>query len=212
MIPILSPSRCSYVVRPSSGIAEPKSQVQVQVIMQAQKEAPADLNQCKDKFMVQYVAVGPGEEAGADAFKSGAQKEHRLRVILEAPASPPSTIPEAAEAEGETTPRGAAPAAAHASHAASPSPMQPAGSYAEKLRRAESDREAARAENADIKTRLTKVTADRDAIKKTLDQVELQMASKRPGPGAADPSFKFKTSLVHLILAVILAFALGYLF
>ena len=31
-----------YVVRPSSGVCEPKSSVSIQVIMQAQKDYPAD--------------------------------------------------------------------------------------------------------------------------------------------------------------------------
>ncbi len=43
------PTFCRYVVRPSSGIADAKSQTQVQVIMQAQKDYPADFANCKDK-------------------------------------------------------------------------------------------------------------------------------------------------------------------
>ncbi len=38
-----------YVVRPSSGIMDAKSPIQVQVIMQAQKDYPADFANCKDK-------------------------------------------------------------------------------------------------------------------------------------------------------------------
>lgn len=50
-----------YVVRPSSGICEPGDRVTVQVIMQAQKEFPSDLKNCKDKFLVQTVLLQPGE-------------------------------------------------------------------------------------------------------------------------------------------------------
>ena len=36
-----------YVVRPSAGMAEPRSLVSIQVIMQAQKDYPADFLVCK---------------------------------------------------------------------------------------------------------------------------------------------------------------------
>lgn len=40
---------------------EPRSTANVQVIMQAQKEYPADMAACKDKFLVQTEALPPGE-------------------------------------------------------------------------------------------------------------------------------------------------------
>eukprot|EP00775_Hariotina_reticulata_P009699 gene9699-9858_t len=59
-----------YVVRPSSGVVEPKSTANVQVIMQVQKEFPADFANCKDKFLVQVKCLEPSEEITQDTFKS----------------------------------------------------------------------------------------------------------------------------------------------
>eukprot|EP00877_Chromochloris_zofingiensis_P008657 jgi/Chrzof1/4044/Cz13g18090.t1 len=65
-----------YVVRPSSGIVEPKTTANVQVIMQ-------DINQ--------------------ETFKATGHKDTRIRVILEGPPAPPSPVPEVNENEDEST-------------------------------------------------------------------------------------------------------------
>ncbi|KAE8157795.1 PapD-like protein [Aspergillus tamarii] len=46
-----------YCVRPNSGRIEPGKSVDVQVLLQAMKEEPAPDAKCKDKFLVQTVAV-----------------------------------------------------------------------------------------------------------------------------------------------------------
>ncbi|KKK14677.1 hypothetical protein P175DRAFT_0106956 [Aspergillus ochraceoroseus IBT 24754] len=46
-----------YCVRPNSGRIEPGKNVEVQVLLQAMKEQPAPDAKCKDKFLVQTVAV-----------------------------------------------------------------------------------------------------------------------------------------------------------
>jgi hypothetical protein len=46
-----------YCVRPNSGRIEPGKTVDVQVLLQAMKEEPAPDAKCKDKFLVQTVAV-----------------------------------------------------------------------------------------------------------------------------------------------------------
>ncbi|OJJ71384.1 hypothetical protein ASPBRDRAFT_196890 [Aspergillus brasiliensis CBS 101740] len=46
-----------YCVRPNSGRIDPGKNVEVQVLLQAMKEEPADDAKCKDKFLVQTVAV-----------------------------------------------------------------------------------------------------------------------------------------------------------
>ncbi|XP_076928412.1 vesicle-associated protein 1-2-like [Bidens hawaiensis] len=48
-----------YCVRPNTGVVSPKSTCEIIVTMQAQKEAPPDM-QCKDKFLLQSVTVSPG--------------------------------------------------------------------------------------------------------------------------------------------------------
>ncbi|GLI76975.1 phosphatidylinositol-binding protein scs2 [Penicillium ochrochloron] len=50
-----------YCVRPNSGRIEPGKQVDVQVLLQAMKEQPSDDQKCKDKFLVQSVAVTGGD-------------------------------------------------------------------------------------------------------------------------------------------------------
>ncbi|KAM0069806.1 putative major sperm protein (MSP) [Helianthus debilis subsp. tardiflorus] len=51
-----------YCVRPNTGVVSPKSTCEIIVTMQAQKEAPPDM-QCKDKFLLQSVTVGSGATA-----------------------------------------------------------------------------------------------------------------------------------------------------
>ncbi|KAG2324828.1 hypothetical protein Bca52824_007556 [Brassica carinata] len=51
-----------YCVRPNTGVVLPRSSSEVLVTMQAQKEAPADM-QCKDKFLLQCVVASPGATA-----------------------------------------------------------------------------------------------------------------------------------------------------
>ncbi|VAI58958.1 unnamed protein product [Triticum turgidum subsp. durum] len=45
-----------YCVRPNNGIVAPRSTFDVLVTMQAQREAPPDM-QCRDKFLVQSAVV-----------------------------------------------------------------------------------------------------------------------------------------------------------
>ena len=46
-----------YCVRPSSGYVEPGTTKEVQVILQAQREQPQFLGDCKDKFLIQTVPI-----------------------------------------------------------------------------------------------------------------------------------------------------------
>lgn len=92
-----------YCVRPSSGIIEPNGFKEVQVIMQAQREAPISYSDCRDKFLVQCVKVGAGvSEVTSDLFdpaKGDGLRQTKLRVILIPPAKPPSPVPEGNESE-----------------------------------------------------------------------------------------------------------------
>ncbi|KAL3649441.1 Vesicle-associated protein 1-2 [Castilleja foliolosa] len=91
-----------YCVRPNTGVVVPRSSCDVQVTMQAQKEAPPDL-ECRDKFLLQCVAVRPGSTAKditAEMFnkESGNQvDEFKLRVIYVPPPQPPSPVREGSE-------------------------------------------------------------------------------------------------------------------
>ncbi|KAK2650601.1 hypothetical protein Ddye_018090 [Dipteronia dyeriana] len=90
-----------YCVRPNTGVVLPGSSCSVTVTMQAQKEAPPDL-QCKDKFLLQSVAAPDGattKDIGPELFNKEEGKvveEFKLRVIY-VPANPPSPVPEGSE-------------------------------------------------------------------------------------------------------------------
>ncbi|XP_022996410.1 vesicle-associated protein 1-2-like [Cucurbita maxima] len=98
-----------YCVRPNTGVVSPGSTCDVIVTMQAQKEAPADM-QCKDKFLLQSVKTFDGATAkdiNAEMFNKEAGhvvEECKLKVVYSPPAQPPSPVPEGSE-EG-SSPRG----------------------------------------------------------------------------------------------------------
>lgn len=90
-----------YCVRPNIGVVLPGSTCDVTVTMQAQREAPPDL-QCKDKFLVQSVAAENGaatQDINAAMFNKEPGKvvdECKLRVIY-VPTSSPSSLSEESE-------------------------------------------------------------------------------------------------------------------
>ncbi|KAG8476122.1 hypothetical protein CXB51_032912 [Gossypium anomalum] len=88
-----------YCVRPNTGVVLPRSTCDVIVTMQAQKEAPPDM-QCRDKFLLQSVKVNDGLTANditAEMFNKEAGnvvEECKLKVVY---ISPPSTAQEGSE-------------------------------------------------------------------------------------------------------------------
>ncbi|KAJ0960225.1 hypothetical protein J5N97_001937 [Dioscorea zingiberensis] len=91
-----------YSVRPNTAVVLPGSTCDVTVTMQAQKEAPDDM-QCKDKFLFQSVVaehgattkdINPEMQFNKEAGK--AVEEFKLRVVY-IPANPPSPVPEEPE-------------------------------------------------------------------------------------------------------------------
>lgn len=92
-----------YCVRPSSGVVEPQTTKDVQVIMQAQREYPANMADCKDKFLVQWVTMQPHvQDVTAETFDTTINRDvrqARLRVNLVGPPKPPSPVPEGTEEE-----------------------------------------------------------------------------------------------------------------
>eukprot|EP00271_Cylindrocystis_brebissonii_P016032 TRINITY_DN39176_c0_g1_i1.p1 TRINITY_DN39176_c0_g1~~TRINITY_DN39176_c0_g1_i1.p1 ORF type:complete len:240 (+),score=49.35 TRINITY_DN39176_c0_g1_i1:212-931(+) len=97
-----------YCVRPNTGVVPPQSSAEVTVMMQAQKEAPADL-QCKDKFLVQSVTVPQGsanKENTQELFTEESGREihnAKLRVVYVAPPPLPAPVMESPD-EGVLTP------------------------------------------------------------------------------------------------------------
>ncbi|WCJ25933.1 vesicle associated protein [Euphorbia peplus] len=98
-----------YCVRPNAGVVLPRSTCDVIVTMQAQKEAPSDM-QCKDKFLLQSVKTHDGaaaKDVNPEMFNKEAGhhvEECKLRVLYVSPPQPPSPVPEGSD-EG-SSPRG----------------------------------------------------------------------------------------------------------
>uniref|UniRef100_A0A7S3VQW3 MSP domain-containing protein n=1 Tax=Dunaliella tertiolecta TaxID=3047 RepID=A0A7S3VQW3_DUNTE len=186
-----------YVVRPSSGIAEAKSQVNVQVIMQAQKEYPPDFQNCRDKFMIQVTPLEGDETLDKDTFNKDLRRdmqEHRLKVVMESPAAPPSPVPEANEGDAEA--EGGFKHTAGDSQSPMPAPAPaPAGNGA--------SQEA-------LKLQLDRVKREREDLRKKLDEATLQggpMGSRGKTDSAA---LKSRVKVVHIILVAIIAFLIGH--
>lgn len=94
-----------YCVRPNTGLVLPGATCEITVTMQAQRDAPPDM-QCKDKFLVQSVVVSDGfleQDISQDLFNKEPGKEvseTKLRVLYIAPPQLPSPALEAEAEEG----------------------------------------------------------------------------------------------------------------
>ncbi|KAF4625109.1 hypothetical protein G7Y89_g13061 [Cudoniella acicularis] len=87
-----------YCVRPNSGRVEPGKEVEVTVLLQAMKQEPPLDAKCRDKFLVQSVAVTADYEftnTGSihvdDAEKSSVQ-EKKIRVVYLAAEGAPAAV------------------------------------------------------------------------------------------------------------------------
>ncbi|XP_057805546.1 vesicle-associated protein 1-2-like [Salvia miltiorrhiza] len=91
-----------YCVRPNTGVVMPYSSCDVTVTMQAQKEAPPDM-QCRDKFLLHSVVVNPGISAKDITPKMFNKElgnqvdECKLKVAYVPPPQPPSPVREGSE-------------------------------------------------------------------------------------------------------------------
>ncbi|KAI3687233.1 hypothetical protein L1987_80927 [Smallanthus sonchifolius] len=86
-----------YCVRPNTGVVLPRSTCDVIVTMQAQKEAPPDM-QCKDKFLLQSVVASTGiapKDITPEMFSKmpgRVVEECKLKVLYLPPPQPPSPV------------------------------------------------------------------------------------------------------------------------
>ncbi|KAK4224405.1 vesicle-associated protein 2-2 [Podospora fimiseda] len=74
-----------YCVRPNSGRIEPGHEVEVSVLLQAMKQEPAPDARCRDKFLVQSVAIAGDQEFNNiqqiwDGVEKSAIQERKIRV------------------------------------------------------------------------------------------------------------------------------------
>ncbi|KAI1380857.1 VAMP-associated protein [Hypoxylon crocopeplum] len=124
-----------YCVRPNSGRVEPGKEVEVAVILQAMKQEPPPDTKCRDKFLVQSVAItGDKEFANLasiwDAIEKSSIQEKKIRVVF---LSPAGTSSGAAHLETPSKPLAAndTQATPDAAPPAYSSPVDYAGSQAE---------------------------------------------------------------------------------
>lgn len=185
-----------YVVRPSSGVVEPRSTANVQVIMQGQKEIPADFSQCKDKFLVQVKALEPGEEVSQDTFKAvKGIKDTKIRVVLEGPPAPPSPVPEVNEQDEEAAAKGGSMGTTHVDGFSSAMTTSAAGGA-----------DAVSQENRALRAQLERLMQERDQLRSKLDKASRSVSSSGgSGTVAAAPM-----SLLPVIIVGLLAFLLGH--
>ncbi|KAI0536320.1 putative integral ER membrane protein Scs2 [Xylaria digitata] len=84
-----------YCVRPNSGRVEPNREVEVQVILQAMKQEPPPGTKCRDKFLVQSVAITPEKDFANlasiwDTIDKSLVQEKKIRVAFLDPKSSPA--------------------------------------------------------------------------------------------------------------------------
>lgn len=88
-----------YCVKPSSGIVSGKVSRDIIVTLNAQKTTPVNLQNCRDKFLIQTAVVpSAGVPVTSQLFEKADQKgelqQTKLRVQMIPPAQPPSPVPE----------------------------------------------------------------------------------------------------------------------
>jgi hypothetical protein len=90
-----------YCVRPNSGRIEPGKEVEVSVLLQAMKAEPPADTRCRDKFLVQSVAVTADKEftniaqiwQHVDQAEKSSVQEKKIRVVFLAEESAGQTLP-----------------------------------------------------------------------------------------------------------------------
>lgn len=191
-----------YCVRPNTGIIPPQSSTEVIVTMQAQKEAPSDM-QCKDKFLVQSVLL-PGtvkDAANQDFFnkENGYEiQEVKLRVIFVAPPQPPSPVAESAE-EGVMNPYPVYPTSAAATRGLTPTdPSQ-------------KDATEWKAKWTEAKTALSMVTEERNNLQRENQTLKAQQTSNiAPGGQTQVQQRSSGWSTVALIFVAFMFLLFGF--
>ncbi|KAI1283930.1 PapD-like protein [Xylaria sp. FL0933] len=131
-----------YCVRPNSGRVEPNREVEVQVILQAMKQEPPPGTKCRDKFLVQSVAITPDKDFSNlasiwDTIDKSSVQEKKIRVSFLDPKTSPAAEPAIATPSkstpvngGDASPDVAPPAYSSPNNAASER-SEPATSFKE---------------------------------------------------------------------------------
>ncbi|XP_052194222.1 vesicle-associated protein 1-1-like isoform X2 [Diospyros lotus] len=182
-----------YCVRPNTGIVSPQSTCDVIVTMQAQKEAPPDM-QCKDKFLLQSVVANPGANAKditPEMFnkESGNQVEEcKLRVAYVPPPQPPSPVREGSE-EG-SSPRASVSDNGNASRA-----------FVEKSNAEPQDN------SSEVNTLISKLTQEKNSVIQQNNKLQQELELLRREGNKSRGGIPF----LYVIIVGIIGILLGYL-
>ncbi|KAL1368870.1 hypothetical protein HN51_023014 [Arachis hypogaea] len=187
-----------YCVRPNTGIVLPRTTCDIIVTMQAQKEAPPDM-QCKDKFLLQSVVAPSGatpkditpemfnKESGHDV------EECKLRVVYVSPPRPPSPVQEGSDEE--SSPRASISENGHSS--------VPEFTVASKAFNEHAEQDG----SIEARALISKVTEERNSIidqnKRLQQELELLRRSAKRGGGGIP--------FIYVVLVGIIGIILGFL-
>ena len=188
-----------YCVRPNTGVVMPRSTCDVIVTMQAQKEAPPDM-QCKDKFLLQSVVASPGattkditpemfnKESGHDV------EECKLRVVYVAPPQPPSPVREGSDED--SSPRASVSENGHSS-------------AAEFTGASKAFNERGEHQDASFEARalISKVTEERNSIVAQNRRLQQELELLRRDAGRSRGGVPF----IYVVLVGIIGLILGFL-
>lgn len=185
-----------YCVRPNTGVVLPKSTCDVTVTMQAQREAPPDL-QCKDKFLVQSVIATYGAELkdiNQDMFNKDTEnnvEECKLRVVYVPPPKPPSPVPEESE-------EGSSPSGLSFQNGKQNIGMFELGSR---------DLGELKAKLTEARVMLAKLTEERNSVVQRTQQLQQELALSKKGTSDTKGGF----SVVYCFIVAFLGILAGYL-
>eukprot|EP01025_Chloroclados_australasicus_P045780 TRINITY_DN5030_c0_g1_i1.p1 TRINITY_DN5030_c0_g1~~TRINITY_DN5030_c0_g1_i1.p1 ORF type:complete len:230 (+),score=14.27 TRINITY_DN5030_c0_g1_i1:139-828(+) len=177
-----------YSVRPSAGFVDPYASVDVKITMQSQKEYPPDINNCKDKFLVQSVIALPNEtDVHQDMFQKSRQGvvDSKLKVVFDLPQGPPPTIHEPDGEENE-----------HFQSQQLKSGDLPDGIDS-------SD------QNIQLRRKIDALEKERNALRDKLSVLELQ-GGNRGSRAANDKVSRSQVRLIHLLLVAVVSFLIGH--
>lgn len=191
-----------YCVRPNTGVVLPRSTCDVIVTMQAQKEAPPDM-QCKDKFLLQSAVAGSGattKDITPEMFnkESGNQvEESKLRVVYVPPPRPPSPVHEGSE-------EGSSPRASVSDNGTSNTAeyVNASRAYPEKVHAEPQE------SSTEVKTLISKLTDEKNFAlqqnKKLQQELDLLRREGNKSRGGGIP-------FTYVILVALIGLLLGYL-
>ncbi|KAI1269994.1 VAMP-associated protein [Xylariaceae sp. FL1019] len=223
-----------YCVRPNSGRVEPGKEVEVQVILQAMKAEPAPGTKCRDKFLVQSVAITGDKEFDNlasiwDTIDKSSVQEKKIRVIFQDPKAgasdtlqtpvkkqAPNGIEETPEAPPAYTPPSAYSAPVRDEE--SPSEAPASSSFAAPVaaavtRNSDASNEELREQLSQAEKLIAQLKADQSGLRQRKGAPEEQSATTKPAALAQQVARGTEGVPIQITaLLCLLSFLLAYVF